>query len=58
MRSGSAVQVCWIRVLPSSPQVLPMSLWAVSSTRRIPASQHYDEATAFPNATKKLSKAA
>jgi hypothetical protein len=38
MRSGSATQVRCSRVEPSSPQVAPISLCAVASTRRVPAS--------------------
>ena len=35
---GSAVQACWTRVEPSSPHHGPMTLVAVSMTRRVPAS--------------------
>ena len=35
---GSAVQACWTREEPSSPHMLPMTLVAVSMTRRVPAS--------------------
>src|ERR1039457_5224006 len=37
MMSGSATQVRCSRVVPSSPQAAPMSLWAVARTRRGPA---------------------
>jgi hypothetical protein len=37
MRSGSAVQACCSRVVPSSPQLFPASLCAVSRIRRFPA---------------------